>query len=443
MKMRPARTRLLWAGLCVIMLILPLAVTLAESPLAPSFASVPPTPIQGNQSCSQLVPGTTELKLEGSQLADGTYSDGTLSVTIDLSDDGTTVSWTSNIGVDAVFVKAGNSGNLYVYNPESTGDTNLVSPTGPQGQLLAISHLSFCYDVEPTNTPTNTPVPPTNTFTPVPPTATDTPTNTPTDTPTDTPTNTPTDTATPTPTNTPTNTPTDTATPTPTDTPTNTPTDTPTNTPTDTATPTPTDTPTNTPTNTPTDTPTNTPTDTPTNTPTNTPTDTPTNTPTDTATPTPTNTPTNTATPTKTPTNTKTPTPTKTFTPTPVVEEGCTPGYWKQKQHFDSWVATGYSPNQTLESVFDVPNSLGLDSRTLLQALNFNGGSGVSGASKILLRAAVAALLNSASPDVDYSRTTASIIADVNAALASNNRTTILNLANALDADNNEGCPLN
>jgi hypothetical protein len=399
MKMRPARTRLLWAGLCVIMLILPLAVTLAESPLAPSFASVPPTPIQGNQSCSQLVPGTTELKLEGSQLADGTYSDGTLSVTIDLSDDGTTVSWTSNIGVDAVFVKAGNSGNLYVYNPESTGDTNLVSPTGPQGQLLAISHLSFCYDVEPTNTPTNTPVPPTNTFTPVPPTATDTPTNTPTDTPTDTPTNTPTDTATPTPTNTPTNTPTDTATPTPTDTPTNTPTDTPTNTPTDTATPTPTDT--------------------------------------------PTNTPTNTATPTKTPTNTKTPTPTKTFTPTPVVEEGCTPGYWKQKQHFDSWVATGYSPNQTLESVFDVPNSLGLDSRTLLQALNFNGGSGVSGASKILLRAAVAALLNSASPDVDYSRTTASIIADVNAALASNNRTTILNLANALDADNNEGCPLN
>jgi hypothetical protein len=55
----------------------------------------------------------------------------------------------------------------------------------------------------------------------------------------------------------------------------------------------------------------------------------------------------------------------------------------------------------------------------------------------------VAALLNSAHPDVDYPRTTSSVIADVNAALASNNRTTMLNLASALDRDNNLGCPLN
>src|SRR5215210_35264 len=30
--------------------------------------------------------------------------------------------------------------------------------------------------------------------------------------------------------------------------------------------------------------------------------------------------------------------------------EGCTPGYWKQPQHFDSWVV--YSPNQLFSSVF-------------------------------------------------------------------------------------------
>jgi len=93
--------------------------------------------------------------------------------------------------------------------------------------------------------------------------------------------------------------------------------------------------------------------------------------------------------------------------------------------------------------VFDVPNSFGLDNRTLLQALSFKGGSGNTAAARILLRAAVAALLNSAHPDIDYPRTTAEVIADVNAALASNDRSTILALAKELDADNNFGCPLN
>src|SRR6266542_7162578 len=82
--------------------------------------------------------------------------------------------------------------------------------------------------------------------------------------------------------------------------------------------------------------------------------------------------------------------------------EGCTPGYWKQSQHLDSWVTTGYLPTQTLQSVFDVPDSYGLDNYTLLQALSFKGGPGTTAAAQILLRAAVSALLNSASSSVDY-----------------------------------------
>ena len=199
--------------------------------------------------------------------------------------------------------------------------------------------------------------------------------------------------------------------------------------------------PTNTPTITPTSTVTNTPTDTPTNTPTDTPTNTPTNTATSTPTDTPTNTPTNT--PTMTPTFTPSNTPTNTVTPTPISFQGCTPGYWRQSQHLDSWVSTGFVPNQTLESVFNVPDSFGLDNSTLRQALSFGGGSGTTGGARILLRAAVASLLNSAHPNVSYPRTTAEVIADVNATLASNNRSTMLTLASELDADNNLGCPLN
>ena len=120
--------------------------------------------------------------------------------------------------------------------------------------------------------------------------------------------------------------------------------------------------------------------------------------------------------------------------------QGCTPGYWKQPQHFDSWVGTGYTPNQTVGSVF---TNSGVASETLVQALAGGGGSTIQGAKTILLRAAVAALLNAGSSGVNYQFTTAQIIAETNAALASNDRATILTLAAELDAANNAGCPLN
>lgn len=114
--------------------------------------------------------------------------------------------------------------------------------------------------------------------------------------------------------------------------------------------------------------------------------------------------------------------------------EGCTPGYWKN--HLDAWAATGYSPGQTLESVFDVPDSLGLDNMTLLQAASSNGGGVMA-----LLRHAVAALLGAAHPDVDYPITTAQVIASVNAALASGDAATIETLKNRLDTWNNLHAP--
>lgn len=128
--------------------------------------------------------------------------------------------------------------------------------------------------------------------------------------------------------------------------------------------------------------------------------------------------------------------------PPPTGDEGCTPGYWKN--HTDSWAAAGLSPGQTTSSVFSGANGFpSLGSQTLLQSLQGGGGSGSLGGARILLRAAVAALLNAAHPDVDYTRSASSIVSDVNAALTSNNRNTMLALATALDNDNNGGCPLN
>jgi hypothetical protein len=126
--------------------------------------------------------------------------------------------------------------------------------------------------------------------------------------------------------------------------------------------------------------------------------------------------------------------------------QGCTPGYWKNhdgsKRQGDTWPPTGYSQTQLLSSVFS-PTGLGtLGSSTLREALDFDGGPTIVDKKKILLRHAVAALLNSAHPDVAYGMTTAEVISAVNAALESDNATTIEDLKDELDALNNAGCPL-
>ena len=117
--------------------------------------------------------------------------------------------------------------------------------------------------------------------------------------------------------------------------------------------------------------------------------------------------------------------------------QGCTPGYWKN--HTESWVR--YTPYQSLRSVF-CPTPAQLGSAGLLDALRFTGGNGVDGASRNLLRAAVAAVLNAAHDDVAYRLTSAEVTSRVDAALATGNRATILALASELDAANNGGCTL-
>jgi hypothetical protein len=123
-------------------------------------------------------------------------------------------------------------------------------------------------------------------------------------------------------------------------------------------------------------------------------------------------------------------------------DQGCTPGYWKN--HTDSWPAAGYSPSQSIQSVFASAAAYpAIGSASLLDGLGFSGGSGVEGGARNLMRAAVAALLDSSHPGVSYPRTPAAVISSVDAALATGDRDSMLSLASSLDADNNLGCPLN
>lgn len=108
--------------------------------------------------------------------------------------------------------------------------------------------------------------------------------------------------------------------------------------------------------------------------------------------------------------------------------EGCTPGYWKQTHHFDSWV--GYAPGDSYDTVFGVTSSFG---GTLLDALKRGGGK-----ENALGRHAVAALLNATS-SVDYDLTKAQVIQAVQDAYASDD---FNGVKGDLEELNEQGCPL-
>lgn len=120
-----------------------------------------------------------------------------------------------------------------------------------------------------------------------------------------------------------------------------------------------------------------------------------------------------------------------TATPKPPGGQGCTPGYWRQAHHFDSWV--NYSPSDNFETVFGVDASF--SPHTLLDAVRLGGGG-----ERAMARHAVAALLNAANPSVAYLYSEADVITMVQNAYATGSFERTKNL---FEAQNELGCPLN
>ncbi len=110
--------------------------------------------------------------------------------------------------------------------------------------------------------------------------------------------------------------------------------------------------------------------------------------------------------------------------------DGCTPGYWKVKQHWDSYPSP-YLPTTRFGTVF--ANVFG--SKTFVQVMSTGGGGIIA-----LGRHTVAALLNAQNGSVDYGLTPAQVISMFNTAVASGDyeRT-----KNELALLNERGCPLN
>lgn len=111
--------------------------------------------------------------------------------------------------------------------------------------------------------------------------------------------------------------------------------------------------------------------------------------------------------------------------------EGCTPGYWKQRHHFDSWYS--YSPDTLFGDMFEDA----FPGQTLLEVLK-NGG----GKLKALGRHTVAALLNASSTDVNYGQTAAAIVDTFNTAYPGTNDA-YESVKDGFEYDNERDCTLN
>lgn len=116
--------------------------------------------------------------------------------------------------------------------------------------------------------------------------------------------------------------------------------------------------------------------------------------------------------------------------PPPGGGQGCTPGYWKQKHHFDSWPAP-YTPDMLFSDVF----ANAFPGKTLVQVAAQGGGGLIA-----LGRHTVAALLNAASAGVSYDLTVNDVITSFNAAFQFGDYN---GLKDIFEGYNEQGCPLN
>jgi LPXTG-motif cell wall-anchored protein len=123
---------------------------------AGATAQQEPTPsssvVSGNPNCGDLGDFAFEFKINAQPVEGQVYDDPNSDLVVTITDvtpgNPITFSFTTNIPVSAVFVKAGPGGILYTFEPPTTVGTDLASPKD------SISHVSFCWNEQQETTST-------------------------------------------------------------------------------------------------------------------------------------------------------------------------------------------------------------------------------------------------------------------------------------------------
>jgi hypothetical protein len=119
--------------------------------------------------------------------------------------------------------------------------------------------------------------------------------------------------------------------------------------------------------------------------------------------------------------------------------QGCSADVWNGRPE---WTGTGVAPGQLVRNVFSQSSRYGqIGNVSLRTALRFQGGSGLLGAAKLLIREGTAALLNATSLTLEYPYTRSQIIVLVDGALFSGDLTRLDEVTSLLQEANEAGCP--
>lgn len=123
-----------------------------------SLAAVNPIFVAGNPNCQDLgYAYGYKVNMGGAEDNPwGTWAVGPGTITVygpNQVPGGVPLNWSSTFGIHAVIMKGGPNANVYVYSPESMGDSGLTPPINDRtGQPYGLSHVEFCYDYEVTVT---------------------------------------------------------------------------------------------------------------------------------------------------------------------------------------------------------------------------------------------------------------------------------------------------
>jgi hypothetical protein len=117
---------------------------------APRLATVPAILLSGNPRCSDVLPGSREVKIEIEQFGAVPFNAGPVTITGLAFRTGETkpigITFTSQIPIMGVVMKGSDAGNFYDYGANgTTGDAGLVTPVNSSTFNAAISHVSFCF----------------------------------------------------------------------------------------------------------------------------------------------------------------------------------------------------------------------------------------------------------------------------------------------------------
>jgi hypothetical protein len=134
---------------CVFILLLAFVSVVSAGGLGVGYTSgngIVPLLIPGNPAtCTDMgCTGGIVLKIESG--FSGTHDLGNGKTITITETGGNTIAWTSNEDINCIFMKGGNGGDSYCYNPPVRSDSGLSTPVDTtNNEPKGISHISICH----------------------------------------------------------------------------------------------------------------------------------------------------------------------------------------------------------------------------------------------------------------------------------------------------------